>query len=123
MKVIIAGSRHYTPQQADALVQNAIAQAGWEITHVINGTAKGIDQAGARWARKNKIPVINFPPDWKTHGKKAGPLRNTEMLKNADALIIIWNGKSKGSKNMLTQAKNKRIPIHQTITPEQEEQQ
>lgn len=122
MKVIIAGSRHYNPELADTLVENAIAQAGWNITHVINGTATGIDQAGARWAKKNNKTVINYPPDWKTHGKKAGPLRNTQMLNNADALILIWDGKSKGSKNMLTQAKNKKIPIFETITPQKEEQ-
>lgn len=119
MKVIIAGSRHYPPELATQLVQQAIKNSGYTITHLINGTAKGIDQAAARWAKQNNIPTINYPPNWKEHGKAAGPIRNQQMVNNADALILIWDGQSKGSKNILQQAQNKRLKIHQETHPQE----
>jgi hypothetical protein len=45
-----------------------------------------------------------FPADWKTHGKAAGPIRNRQMAKNAEALIALWDGNSRGTKNMIETA-------------------
>lgn len=98
MKVIIAGSRQITDRLALA---KAIEQAGFEITEVVCGKSRGPDTLGEDWARANNIPIKEFPADWKTFGNYAGPLRNSEMSKYADAAIILWDGKSKGTLNML----------------------
>lgn len=47
------------------------------------------------------IPVKRFPADWDRHGRAAGPIRNCQMAQYADALIAIWDGKSRGTKNMI----------------------
>ena len=31
----------------------------------------------------------------------AGPIRNKEMAQNGDFLVAFWDGKSKGTKNMI----------------------
>jgi hypothetical protein len=49
-----------------------------------------------------------FPAKWDKYGKAAGPLRNREMAAYADALILVWDGKSRGSANMLAEAKRGR---------------
>lgn len=41
----------------------------------------------------------------KRHGKAAGYLRNTEMAKNADALVAFWDGMSLGTRHMIETAK------------------
>lgn len=46
------------------------------------------------------IEIKSFPAEWEKYEKAAGPKRNKEMAEYADALILIWNGKSKGSKNI-----------------------
>ena len=109
MKVIIAGSRNldvsmYTLKELDELARHLYTDEGWDITEVVSGKAKGADTLGELWARLNKIPIKEFPADWDKHGKAAGPLRNREMAIYADALILFWDGKSKGSANMLKQA-------------------
>ena len=61
---------------------------------------KRADNKGAHWASHHDIPVKYFRPDWDKRGKAAGPIRNQEMAKYADVLLLIWDGKSKGSLSM-----------------------
>jgi hypothetical protein len=108
MKVIIAGGRDFTNY---ALVEDAIKCSAFEITQVVSGKAKGVDTLGEVWALANSIPVEAFPADWSQHGRAAGPIRNREMAEYADALIAIWDGESKGTANMIQQARNKRLNV------------
>lgn len=52
-----------------------------------------------------------FPAKWDLLGKGAGYARNVEMARYADALILIWNGMSKGSGHMLEIAKREKLEI------------
>lgn len=51
------------------------------------------------------MPCSIFPADWDRYGKAAGYLRNTEMAKNADALVAFWDGMSLGTRHMIETAK------------------
>ncbi len=108
MKVIIAGSRHINDIE---FILNAIDESGWEITEVVCGMASGVDRIGKAWAEEMNIPVKPFPADWNRYGKSAGPIRNGEMADYADAAIVIWDGKSRGSKNMIEQMGRRGKPV------------
>ncbi len=98
MKVIIAGSRsikNYT------IVAEAIELANFDITEVVSGGAHGVDRFGEEWAVVNGIPFVRFPALWNLYGKAAGYKRNQQMAEYADALIAVWDGKSKGTENMI----------------------
>lgn len=92
---------------------------------IISGTANGADSLGARFAQEFKLPLKEFPADWKnlnakpckimenSHGKYnalAGHNRNKDMAIYASSkdtfgvLVLFWDGKSSGSKNMKNQA-------------------
>ena len=105
MRVIIAGCRDINGAKADELVRKAISDSGWSgsITEIVHGAASGIDSAAHRVC-EGIWPVKPVPADWTTHGKAAGPIRNRQMAGMADALIAIWNGKSRGTKNMIDTA-------------------
>lgn len=109
--MIIAGSRTIKDYETVARV---IEEVEWEkeITEVVCGMASGVDDLGRKWARSKGIPVLEMPADWNKHGRSAGPIRNEEMAKDADALILIWDGKSKGSADMLRQAKKHGLKIY-----------
>ncbi len=101
MKTIIAGSRTITSYD---VIQKAIEASGIEITEVVSGRARGVDTLGEDWARTNNIPVTQFPvtpAEWKRYGKRAGYLRNRKMGEYAEALIAIWDGKSRGTGHMI----------------------
>jgi len=97
MKTIIAGSRNITAAKS---VEDAIKESGFEITEVVCGSARGVDTLGELWAKANKIPVRYFPAEWKKFGLSAGHKRNAQMAEYAEALILVWDGRSKGSKSM-----------------------
>jgi YspA, cpYpsA-related SLOG family len=98
MKVVIAGSRDITDRLG---LVKAIEQSGYDITEVVSGTARGVDQMGEAWATANKVPVKQFPADWNKHYSAAGPIRNAEMAKYTDAAVLLWDGKSRGTLNMI----------------------
>lgn len=106
MNVIVCGSRSITSYD---IVASIIEMSGFTIDCIISGTAKGVDRLAETWAQENLIPVKRFPADWNKYGKKAGILRNTEMInyvqKNGGAVICIWDGKSRGTRHMINACK------------------
>ena len=99
MKVIIAGSRSVTDLKH---VLEAISQSKYQITEVVSGTARGVDQLGETFANQNGIPIKQFPAEWSKYGLSAGPKRNVQMAEYADALIAVWDGVSRGTKHMVS---------------------
>jgi hypothetical protein len=110
MKTIIAGGRDITDYQ---LVVDAIAASGFNITEVVSGKAQGVDSLGERYAKERTIPVIECPAQWDRFGKMAGPFRNRQMAQQAEALVLVWDGRSKGSRNMLKQAQEFGLKIYE----------
>ena len=109
MITIIAGSR--TINDYNALLQ-AVLDAPFEISEVVSGGARGADRLGERLARGFDLPLKIFPANWEMHQRRAGMLRNIQMSEYAEALILIWDGASKGSKHMLSTAKKNNLKIH-----------
>jgi hypothetical protein len=128
-KCIIAGSRTINDY---SLICAAINESGFDIDEVVCGEAFGPDKLGKLWAEENGIPVKSFPADWNnlshpdaviktnSRGQKydalAGHRRNAQMRDCATHLVLIWDGKSSGSANMLKLAKEKGLVIYEKIT-------
>lgn len=135
MKVIIAGSRKITDI---AFVMKAIGDSGFKIDELVCGMAPGVDSLGLMWAKScnrlfphNPILIKEFPaqwgdlrhpeavlrqrPDGSYYNANAGPIRNSQMANYADALILVWDGKSKGSADMLKKATARKLKIHQYV--------
>lgn len=92
MRVIINGGRNYIEQPGDMELLDRL-HAHNCFTVVLSGKASGADAMGERWARSRGIPVEEYPADWKTHGKAAGPIRNQAMVNDADMLIAFRGGR------------------------------
>lgn len=120
IRLIIAGTREFNrydivESKAASFVQELKEQSkGCTITIVFGG-AKGADLLGERFAKEYGFKLMRFPADWKVYGKQAGPVRNRQMLNYAKeeqgALLAFWDGKSRGTKNMIDIAKDAGIII------------
>ena len=108
MKVIVAGSRTITSYKE---VCKAIEESKFPIDKIVSGNAEGVDQYGENYAIINYIDLVIFPANWKLHKNKAGILRNIEMGNYADALIAVWDGKSRGTKHMIDYMKSLNKPV------------
>ena len=127
MRVIIAGGRDFYDYKF--LCKNCDFLLQFQKTEsivIISGVAKGADKLGIKYAKERGYKFERHPANWydfsspcrlvKQKGKKmynalAGFKRNEVMANNAEALILFWDGKSKGSKDMLRIAKEKNLLI------------
>lgn len=110
--IIIAGSRDI--QNYFLISENLdrlIPLETREKIEVVSGCAMGVDTMGEWWASANHIPIVKFPADWDTHGKRAGYIRNEEMAKYSKCLIAFWDGNSKGTKHMIDLAKKYNLKL------------
>ena len=108
IKIIIAGSRGFDQYVLLSSVCDDVLPGGMEY-EIVSGCARGADKLGETYAWERGWPVTQFPADWDTHGRAAGYIRNEEMARYADALIVFWNGKSRGTKYMIDLAHKHRL--------------
>lgn len=109
MKTIIAGSRSITDY---AVLLHALTECDWTVTEVISGGARGADQLGEQFARDFGVPLTVCPANWDRYGKRAGYVRNAEMASQAEALIALWDGKSKGTLDMIRKAVDQGLSVY-----------
>lgn len=107
MKLAIIGSRGF---QNYSLLIKELDPKKDKITLVISGGAEGADTLGEKWARGNKIPTLIFPANWNKFGKRAGYIRNEDIIKNCDCCIAFWDGVSKGTAHSISLCKKYNKP-------------
>lgn len=104
MKILIAGSRSITDFDLTEYIPE-------EATLIISGGAKGIDALAEKYADDHKISKLILRPDYKKYGKAAPLFRNKQMVELSDMVIVIWDGKSRGTKYTIDYAKAKNKPV------------
>jgi hypothetical protein len=108
MKLIIAGSRTFTDYQRLCQV---LAPDRHRIAQVITGGARGADRLGYRWAWKHAIKHQHFRADWERFGKSAGVRRNYQMAQAGDLLLAFWDGRSAGTRHMISCMQQRGKPV------------
>jgi predicted Rossmann fold nucleotide-binding protein DprA/Smf involved in DNA uptake len=117
MKLVIAGSRTVVNIQH---LYNAILTLDLgdtvknKVTEIISGGANGADKLGEILATKLNKTLTIMPAEWDKYGKGAGYRRNEEMAELGDAVLVLYDGISKGSKHMIELAKkhNKKVWVY-----------
>lgn len=109
MRILVCGSREYT----DGLRIRDVLGCYWSQNPVIvHGDARGADRIAAEVAEGLGFVTEAHPADWDRHGKRAGYVRNQEMLDTGvDRVIAFWDGESKGTKMMIDLAKKAGVPV------------
>lgn len=113
MKVLVCGSRHFETEANYQQLKKVLgSELGFGISEIIHGGARGADTHAGRYAEEAGIPVREFPADWKQYGKRAGPIRNSQMLREGmpDYCVAFLAPNSRGTKNMIEQARRAGIP-------------
>lgn len=65
----------------------------------------GADDMADRWAEERGIQRVLFPPNWVSHGKAGGPLRNQLMLILRPQKVIGFPTGGPGTADMLKRAR------------------
>lgn len=90
MKLAIIGSRNIQDFDLSLVVPTSTAE-------IISGGAKGVDTIARRFAEERGIKLTEFLPEYSKYGKSAPIIRNKMIVNNADVILAIWDGSSKGT--------------------------
>lgn len=120
IRIIVAGSRDFDDYSLLKLTLkeyiNGLDIADLSQVVIISGAARGADTLGEYFAYDYQIAVRRFPAKWDEFGKRAGWVRNAEMAKYAaekhGVLFAFWDGKSRGTKNMIDLANRYGLEVH-----------
>ena len=91
MKVAVVGSR-------SLIIENIESYLPKNVSELVSGGAKGIDSTIKEYAKNNNIFITEFLPNYQRYNKGAPLKRNQEIVNYADEVVVLWDGKSKGSK-------------------------
>ena len=105
MKLLIAGSRSIK----DFDLSPHIPQ---NVDEIISGGADGVDTLAEKFADASKISKHIIRPQYHIYGQAAPIVRNKEMVNLADAVLVIWDGKSKGSLSTIKYAERVNKPVN-----------
>jgi hypothetical protein len=104
MRILICGDRNWLDKQ---MIKDLLFKLDPEV--VIEGECKGADNLAKISAEELGIKVAKFPANWQKYGRAAGPIRNGQMIiEGKPTLVVAFHDdieRSKGTKNMLLQAK------------------
>jgi hypothetical protein len=103
MRILVCGSRDFTKKY---FLRNVLYDyIDNDDLVIIEGGARGADQLAREWAHDNSVEVETYEAEWETYGKRAGFLRNKEMLEHGkpDLVLAFYtdsDNPSKGTKMM-----------------------
>lgn len=115
IRLIIAGGRDFDNfemlkrEMFEFLTENNLIS--FDQIEIVSGCANGADKLGEDFAAAYGIPVALFPARWNYFGAQAGPIRNGHMARYATHCICFWDGQSKGTANMIKQAKENGLAL------------
>ena len=97
MKLLIVGSRSITNFDLSPYITE-------NVDTVISGGAGGVDSLAEQYADLHRLSKYILLPRYDLYGRAAPLKRNEQMVDIADALLVIWDGRSKGTQHTLKYA-------------------
>lgn len=115
LHILVCGGRHFTDYPLLCVALDKIKENDSEI-EIVSGHCQGADMLGEKYAEEHGISVKIFPADWGKYKRKAGLIRNKQMIeyiKNFDNRIVVafTSENTVGTRNTITLAKKANIPV------------
>ena len=115
MRLLVCGGRDYSDRGRLFTELDAI-HAQQPITLIIQGGQKklrgndwiGADYFAEQWAEAREVPCLRHPARWNALGRRAGPIRNREMLQWVPEAVLAAPGGA-GTADMCAVAEAARI--------------
>ena len=118
MKVLVCGSRKW--RRREPIERELQKLPGGTV--IIHGAAPGADSIADLVARELGFEVHPYPADWTKHGRVAGPIRNSQMLRCehlvGDPIFQVLafaddfsHASAPGTFDMIKKSRAQRIPV------------
>jgi len=107
-KIAVIGSRSFNNYQLMKETLDLIAKPG---DIIISGGAAGADSLAEDYAEEKGLQKLIIYPAWRIYGKRAGLIRNEQMVNKCDQVVAFWNGNSNGTRHSINFAKIQNKPV------------
>ena len=104
MKLLIVGSRSITDFDLSPYIQT-------DVDTIISGGACGIDHLAEQYADLHHLSKYIIRPRYDLYGRAAPLKRNEQMVDMADAVLIVWDNRSKGTRYTMKYTKKMKKPM------------
>ncbi len=111
MRVAIIGSRSVTMDCYPKILPYIPRGA----SEIVSGGADGADSLAAKYAQHAHLPLKIFRPDYACFHKSAPLQRNIELVRYCDYVLVLWDGKSRGTAHVIHTCIQEYTPVHVLI--------
>lgn len=111
IRILVCGGRHFDNYDLlEKTINEVTEESGCEDIEIVSGHCDGADKLGELYAEKHNAAVKIFPAEWKKYGKRAGPMRNKQMVDYISGcehktVIAFVSVNTKGTRNTSALAK------------------
>lgn len=113
-RLLVTGSRNFDDRKKmSRAFKRVLEKFGYtdDLT-LISGGARGADSLAESIFRNWGFNVEVHKAEWDRYGKRAGHIRNSEMVKSgADICVAFPIGESRGTRNCMDQVRKAGIPL------------
>jgi hypothetical protein len=119
-RVLVTGGRDYDDEahvfdvldrlHATARIEVIIAGGKLE-SEKRSERARGADRLALLWAKARGVTPIECPADWPKYGDRAGPIRNSVMLREHRPTMVVGFPGGHGTADMLRKAAKANVDI------------
>lgn len=81
------------------------------ITLLGHGAARGVDSIAEHWAKTREVPYLGCPARWTAWGRKAGPIRNSALVKLVQPQVCLAFPCGDGTADMVRKCRAFRAEI------------
>lgn len=111
-RILVCGGRDYTDQRRVFEILDKALDAFKEV-FIIQGGANGADLCAKMWAESRGIKYDEYPADWAKLGKRAGFVRNVQMLNEGKPDLVIAFPGGKGTRMMIDLANKANVNVRE----------
>ena len=76
------------------------------------GRPHGADRLAGEWAEARGVPCKPMAANWQTHGLRAGPVRNREMLRTCKPEIVVAFPGGSWTDHMIEISRKAGVTVH-----------
>ena len=108
MIAAIVGSRDFNDyDKLCKFIYKTCIDENYSIREIVSGGARGADKLGEQFAKNYNLLLKVYEADWQKYGRRAGFVRNVDIIKYCDICFAFWDGESHGKKHMIDIAEEK----------------
>jgi hypothetical protein len=108
MRILVCGGRDF---HNPSLVHYSLVPYEDDDLVIIQGEASGADTLAKKWAIAFGYKYESYPANWGKYGKRAGYIRNVQMLNEGKPDLVIAFPGGKGTAMMINLAEAAGVPV------------